>query len=775
MIKSGFFPSKNGDRRYGHSELNKPLLSLLSDGVIPNRGDALQVMANDDDTIRIMSGMAHCYGHWLENTAVEVMSIPQSDYVYDRIDRVVIRCDETEDVRDMYIYIKQGKAQLNPVPPSLERTDAVKEMCLAEILVKKQANQVSQSNITDTRADTKICGWVTGLIDKVDTSTLYEQWKKAYQEYYDKTQANIDGWFSNIKENLNGIGVLREYKKKIDIPSQATDTFTIDVPMFNYDLDILNVYINGIRLNDDEFRVQQSSSNGFAIILNETVSSTNGDILEISVMRSIDDIDIDIVHRFETELMEQKQQANDIVNEIKRKLQAGELKGDPGSRTLYGSGIPSSSNGNVGDWYYDTASEKWDVYYKSSAQWVKMGQIKGELGGDTVPIGSMLPCVSNIIPSGWLLCNGALISRSEYSELFSIIGEAYGAGDGSTTFALPNEPNPLTYTQSGSDIQLASHEPSLHMIIKAKQVIPVVGGIENSLESANPATNAPSIEQVNLALQQLIKLMKENKTPNSNLIVNGDFQIWQRGSSFDSTKANGYTADRWFMSRSASVKAKTTINNSNGLNIIFNSSPASGESVQFDYYFAPEETQQMAGKTVTLSLKKTGGEVRIQARIKNGNNYTSLTNFAASAAGYATFTMPSYKSGDMLDIVLNVSNTSTIHYVKLEEGTIVTPLPYVPYSQVLLECQRYYQKVAFNYSTYCHDFSYSIHNSLFLKVAMRAVNRINTVQAGELVNVKSINYAYQTGGAVRFNVEPSATGFMRAYNVVIELEGELIA
>ena len=42
------------------------------------------------------------------------------------------------------------------------------------------------------------------------------------------------------------------------------------------------------------------------------------------------------------------------------------------------------------------------------------------------------------VPSGYLLCNGALIQRETYKNLFAAIGETYGAGDGSTTFALPN-------------------------------------------------------------------------------------------------------------------------------------------------------------------------------------------------------------------------------------------------------------------------------------------------------------------------------------------------
>lgn len=52
--------------------------------------------------------------------------------------------------------------------------------------------------------------------------------------------------------------------------------------------------------------------------------------------------------------------------------------------------------------------------------------------------GELIPFAGNIIPNGFLLCNGNLISRTKYSKLFSVIGIIYGEGDGETTFALPN-------------------------------------------------------------------------------------------------------------------------------------------------------------------------------------------------------------------------------------------------------------------------------------------------------------------------------------------------
>ena len=41
-------------------------------------------------------------------------------------------------------------------------------------------------------------------------------------------------------------------------------------------------------------------------------------------------------------------------------------------------------------------------------------------------------------PSGWLICNGQAVSRTTYAALFAVIGTTYGAGDGSTTFNIPN-------------------------------------------------------------------------------------------------------------------------------------------------------------------------------------------------------------------------------------------------------------------------------------------------------------------------------------------------
>ena len=53
-----------------------------------------------------------------------------------------------------------------------------------------------------------------------------------------------------------------------------------------------------------------------------------------------------------------------------------------------------------------------------------------------VPVGTV--AYAHEVPTGWLQCNGAAVSRTTYARLFKKIGTKYGAGDGSTTFNLPD-------------------------------------------------------------------------------------------------------------------------------------------------------------------------------------------------------------------------------------------------------------------------------------------------------------------------------------------------
>lgn len=85
--------------------------------------------------------------------------------------------------------------------------------------------------------------------------------------------------------------------------------------------------------------------------------------------------------------------------------------------------------------------------------------------GDTIPAGTLLPFAGPTAPTGYIPCDGRALSRTVYSNLFSAIGTAYGEGDGSSTFNIPdlrgrflrglddgagNDPDASTRTASGT-------------------------------------------------------------------------------------------------------------------------------------------------------------------------------------------------------------------------------------------------------------------------------------------------------------------------------------
>lgn len=82
----------------------------------------------------------------------------------------------------------------------------------------------------------------------------------------------------------------------------------------------------------------------------------------------------------------------------------------------------------------EISTEDWDIIEKL------IGKASSEIMTPFNPllVGMGMLWFDNSIPSGWLVCNGQAVSRETYSELFDLWGVQFGAGNGTTTFNLPN-------------------------------------------------------------------------------------------------------------------------------------------------------------------------------------------------------------------------------------------------------------------------------------------------------------------------------------------------
>jgi microcystin-dependent protein len=71
-------------------------------------------------------------------------------------------------------------------------------------------------------------------------------------------------------------------------------------------------------------------------------------------------------------------------------------------------------------------------------------------GIEGIPTATIVPWSDSSVPTGFLECNGAAVSRSTYSALFAIVGTTYGAGDGASTFNLPDLQDNVPLGKSGT-------------------------------------------------------------------------------------------------------------------------------------------------------------------------------------------------------------------------------------------------------------------------------------------------------------------------------------
>ena len=274
MLTYGFFNSLDGDRTYNADQLSSMFEGLLSDGVFNHVGSALEVKAGNGLSVTVGTGRAWLEDRWVKNDAIETISLSAASVTLSRYTAIVLRKNITD--RTVSLVTIDGEAAATPEYPAIVRSGDIYDICLAYVLVGPNATSISQSNITDTRADNTVCGWVTGIIEQVDTSTLFAQWETAYNEaianmedvetqlesemeqwqqgFQDDMEAweqqqktSFDAWLDTLTEELNVNTYVEDYWKTATFTSGTTHTVSLDMTNYTYAAeDVITVWINGL-------------------------------------------------------------------------------------------------------------------------------------------------------------------------------------------------------------------------------------------------------------------------------------------------------------------------------------------------------------------------------------------------------------------------------------------------------------------------------------------------------------------------------------------------
>lgn len=239
MNKFGFFNSMSGDRKYDADDISNFFLNLISDGVLANPADNLKVVQRSGMTVSVEAGYAMIKAKYYKAESANVLNIDPADADNPRIDRVCIGLNYS--ARNLSLYVKKGTAAASPTAPELTRTAGVLwEICLAEIAVGAGATAITTADITDKRADTTLCGYITGLIEQIDTTDLFAQFTAAFYQ-----------WFDSLTQSLI-LDVSVVTKHSVYTTTAANEiTIPIGISDYNPTTDALSVYVNGLRLIPD--------------------------------------------------------------------------------------------------------------------------------------------------------------------------------------------------------------------------------------------------------------------------------------------------------------------------------------------------------------------------------------------------------------------------------------------------------------------------------------------------------------------------------------------
>jgi hypothetical protein len=204
----GFFAGKNHDRKYSADDFCALFSDFFSDGILGKDTNSFKVSSVGDMELEINGGTAYIQGRWYRRSSSQDLTVTGSDADYGRYDAVVIRCDYKE--RMIYADIVKGAAGEKPEKYEPVRNESVYELVIAYVYVEMNTVAITQADITDTRGDASLCGFVTNAIENVDTSGLFAQydaqWELLKAACAQDSQMVISAWDKlNTVKTVNGI------------------------------------------------------------------------------------------------------------------------------------------------------------------------------------------------------------------------------------------------------------------------------------------------------------------------------------------------------------------------------------------------------------------------------------------------------------------------------------------------------------------------------------------------------------------------------------------
>lgn len=194
----------NYDREYLADDFAMYFRAFISSGVFLKESTNLQIIANGDMSVTLRPGKAIIEGYRYENEKDLILQLSPADGITNRIDRIAITWSKED--RDIHCTVQEGVASYEPTAPECRRTADYIDYVVADVMVSAGAITINQSDITDQRLNSEICGLAIAF-SEIDTTTIFNQFTAWYQETKEAGEAEIEkllddctAWLSSLEE-----------------------------------------------------------------------------------------------------------------------------------------------------------------------------------------------------------------------------------------------------------------------------------------------------------------------------------------------------------------------------------------------------------------------------------------------------------------------------------------------------------------------------------------------------------------------------------------------
>lgn len=187
-VSYGFYNSVNHDRKYDAVQLSRIFDGVITDGVYHSVGEAFSVSFNSGLTVNVASGRAWFDHTWTFNDSIIVLQHSAAHPVYDRIDAIVLRVNETN--RENDIVVKDGTASSAPAKPEMTDSDVIHEHPLAYVTIRANATEIAPKDIQYV-VGTSECPFVAGVQNGVDIDALVRNWTDEFNVLFARLERQI--------------------------------------------------------------------------------------------------------------------------------------------------------------------------------------------------------------------------------------------------------------------------------------------------------------------------------------------------------------------------------------------------------------------------------------------------------------------------------------------------------------------------------------------------------------------------------------------------------